>query len=919
MAVSFVAVGSSYAAENAITDISVMSNIQSQSWVGEELTDGDFYLYNVGSQNYMTAGNNWGTRASLGPDGYTLSLITTGTTTTISTNKYYSNKFLGSDGFVDAGSYGWTFTNIGEGDNYIYTIGNGTNLIGFEGGESTTVSLTLNDATSDNAKWLIISKEQLIKNLSLASAENPINATPFIINANFGRATRKDMWSGTQPGIGGNGNDPYRASWVGEIYQESKAKYDMYQIIEGVPNGKYILEAKGFIRDGSIGESTDRRINETEILDTYLYINGEKTPLKSIYDQDEALDFGTSTSLGNIPNSMDEASRYMYYGNYSGIVVEAIVTDNNLKLGIMSNGNYSTSCWALFDDFKLTYCGKVDLSEAKIPLEKAIAEAKELYNSENDGSEAFDAAIKNAENAYQNATSIEELSVAIQELAEAKKLYIVYSTNDASGLFANLSFESGLTGWDNSGFKTASSNAIDPYKEGSTFAEQWSNHNQNATLSDISIYQTVIVPNGYYKISVSGHAKWQSDETIEIIGAYLVGNDQKLSLGQQTGEYIVETEVTAGELKIGIETSNTNANWVAFDNFKVKYYESVSKMYQIEYLPALNEAKAALDNEDYSVVIGNERMALASEVAKDEPTDAEGYKTAINNLKTTKDAFIASLSQYNILAYALNQVKVDLAKEYPYASDASKAAVEEYKDFDVTSISDKEAALEKGNTILSSVRKYVESNALAEGVNDATILTSTIIDANAESKDGWNGALSILSNEPFTDGDGNSNYSYFDKWDGNAWNADMNQEISLDKGIYMLTVTARGSNANQFVVYANDKEADIPLIGANVNSGTFGRGYNDTFVVFTVKEKGISSIGIKADMPGGQWLSASRFRLVRLGNYIPTSIEDIEVVAPSTQVDIYSIDGILVKKGAESLEGLDKGIYIVGGKKVMIK
>ena len=209
MAVSFVAVGSSYAAENAITDISVMSNIQSQSWVGEELTDGDFYLYNVGSQNYMTAGNNWGTRASLGPDGYTLSLITTGTTTTISTNKYYSNKFLGSDGFVDAGSYGWTFTNIGEGDNYIYTIGNGTNLIGFEGGESTTVSLTLNDATSDNAKWLIISKEQLIKNLSLASAENPINATPFIINANFGRATRKVMWSGTQPGIGGNGNDSY--------------------------------------------------------------------------------------------------------------------------------------------------------------------------------------------------------------------------------------------------------------------------------------------------------------------------------------------------------------------------------------------------------------------------------------------------------------------------------------------------------------------------------------------------------------------------------------------------------------------------------------------------------------------------------------------------------------------------------------
>lgn len=189
MTVSFVAIASGYAAENSITDISVMSSNQSQALIGEELTNGDFYLYNVGSQNYITAGNAWGTRSSFGSDGYTFTLSTSGTTTTISTDKYYAGKFLGSNGFVDSNSFGWTFTNIGDGDEYIYTITGESNILGFEEG-STEVSLTLKDATSDNAKWLVISKEQLIKNLSFATVENPINVTPFIINANFGRATK---------------------------------------------------------------------------------------------------------------------------------------------------------------------------------------------------------------------------------------------------------------------------------------------------------------------------------------------------------------------------------------------------------------------------------------------------------------------------------------------------------------------------------------------------------------------------------------------------------------------------------------------------------------------------------------------------------------------------------------------------------
>ena len=683
MTVSFVAIASGYAAENSITDISVMSSNQSQALIGEELTNGDFYLYNVGSQNYITAGNAWGTRSSFGSDGYTFTLSTSGTTTTISTDKYYAGKFLGSNGFVDSNSFGWTFTNIGDGDEYIYTITGESNILGFEEG-STEVSLTLKDATSDNAKWLVISKEQLIKNLSFATVENPINVTPFIINANFGRATKTNMWKGTQPAIGGDGNDPYRAYFVGEIFKDKKQTYDMYQTIEGVPNGKYILEAKGFIRDGSIEESTKRRENGSEILDTYLYINDVKTPLKSIYDQDVELSYGTSTSLGLIPNNMGEAAKYMHSGNYSGIVVEAVVTNNTLKLGIMSDGNFQTSYWALFDDFKLTYYGDVDLSEIKATFDKTLAEA------------------------------------------------------------------------------------IDK-----------------------------------------------------------------------------------------------------------------------------------LDNEAYSIITGTERSLLAIAVDIKEPTDQEGYIAAINNLQAALDAFNNSRSEYQSLVNKIADFEKYSETYYPYASASLRTEFIKYEDY---SPIDGKNALATSEIITSAIRKYVESHALAAGVSGSVNLTDLIVNPNATettSKDennmvvfpGWTKESSVnmgvLSNESFTDGDGNNNYSYFDGWSQKAWKTDFYQEIKLAKGKYMLTVTGRASNANTYVVYANSDTHDIPAIGST--GGVFDRGYNDASVEFTLTEDGSAKIGVNADLPDGQWLSFTRFRLVKLGNYIPTSIEDVEVVAPNIPLDIYRV------------------------------
>lgn len=50
-----------------------------------------------------------------------------------------------------------------------------------------------------------------------------------------------------------------------------------------------------------------------------------------------------------------------------------------------------------------------------------------------------------------------------------------------------------------------------------------------------------------------------------------------------------------------------------------------------------------------------------------------------------------------------------------------------------------------------------------------------------------------------------------------------------------------------------------------------------------------------------------------------TDIEEVELPISSTHTDVYSITGVRVRTATTSLEGLPSGIYIVGGRKVLVK
>lgn len=96
--------------------------------------------------------------------------------------------------------------------------------------------------------------------------------------------------------------------------------------------------------------------------------------------------------------------------------------------------------------------------------------------------------------------------------------------------------------------------------------------------------------------------------------------------------------------------------------------------------------------------------------------------------------------------------------------------------------------------------------------------------------------------------------------------------------------------------------------------------YSDNMVEHVMNTTGELKAGIrKPEMVDGDWTIFDNFRL-----YYKPEIDAVEQVGVSAEalVNVYSADGALVKAGvkaSEAVNGLTKGVYIIGDRKVIIK
>jgi len=90
-------------------------------------------------------------------------------------------------------------------------------------------------------------------------------------------------------------------------------------------------------------------------------------------------------------------------------------------------------------------------------------------------------------------------------------------------------------------------------------------------LYDCYLKQTAKIPAGRYTLSVNAWAT-QQNLSADIKGAYLFAGDQQIEIGAN-GTYSIDFETDGTGIEIGVKTVDTNANWIAVDQFRLTVIE----------------------------------------------------------------------------------------------------------------------------------------------------------------------------------------------------------------------------------------------------------------------------------------------------------------------------------------------------------
>lgn len=553
------------------------------------------------------------------------------------------------------------------------------------------------------------------------------------------------------------------------------------------------------------------------------------------------------------------------------------------------------------------------VSHLKLTFKSALDVAKEALQAEIDRAKLCDAkegladAIAAAEEALANATTAEELSAALAALQTADKDALLRYDNglaDASAqngmattFVVNGTFDSNTNGWTCTGGFQNKGTATN--QQGDFTGKFWENWNRDAMVN--KMYQTINnIPNGTYKLKIAAFVNTLADPNES---QFVFANNDKtyLTTGAPTF-YEVWTVVTDNKVEIGLEQTTATANWMGIDNVSLTYYgagdvieEAQVGAHKINWDEALAAAKAAVANSDYANVTGEELAALNTEIAKAEPTTADGYDAATEALRAATRAFTEAKASYDAFVKAKAETTVP---ELAYAAEAKKTALTEAIAAEAATNATDAAA--KANAIVSGLRAYYESHALAEGVEGAKDYTDAIKDANADTNTGWTNGIGTNQGQGYTDAAGTVAAKYLDGgWSSNAGvNIDMTREVSVPAGKYLLSVTARGAaDLTEYTLSIAGQTVDLPHIGGS--NGVFGNGWNDANLEFESKGEPLTLELVAKSTASQQWISFNRFRLVQL--------EAIEV--PMADADDYAALATAITAAEGNVLGFDADEY----------
>lgn len=379
------------------------------------------------------------------------------------------------------------------------------------------------------------------------------------------------------------------------------------------------------------------------------------------------------------------------------------------------------------------------------------------------------------------------------------------------------------------------------------FIEAWYPTSSGA-LGDGGLSQSLIgLPAGRYRLECDAIASWQESNETEVTGVYLyydngsyiIHSEQSLyTLNGKPQHFEFEFDYDGADaMTIGLMTKNTNANWVAADNFKLFAIGEVQTPATYTALSALlNDASEIFSNVEYAqATLKNaceQAIATATDLVQSTPDKdkTEQYQNAYTTLSQATEDLRASIAAYKNFAALIEKMEAD---DLAYAD---KAGYEEYVSTIEDLLDPYTSALENGTytneqieqaianfqPLLKATVKKAFDEAVAAGrvlsePLDITALFDEMEIPYTTSQAAYEGAIWKEINN---DGNFKTNYGTAEVWNSTSFN--VYRELQLPAGKY--TITAKGfyreaDNASNYSNYLEDNISGFTyLYAGNVQS-----------------------------------------------------------------------------------------------------
>ena len=308
-------------------------------------------------------------------------------------------------------------------DGSLYYLGlrdggeNGLN-VGFN--QWNVVDTDMKDPNNEGNQWMLITIDEMNELMAEASAENPIDATHFIINPGFDQRLSIDYWHNAT--IGGSGSSVWGrgGNYVDFVMENWNTEYaEVYQTIYDLPAGWYEVDVQGYYRDGhynthmlkaTLGIQPQLRASVFAFLGEYIEDAEtiEKSPICSFSDGinmvpgmgrrfDTKESWTTFDEFGNevkyecqgdgtlwcTDACWSAAEQYFQSGLWWNRVVVYLPEDQALTIGAIKEGQEAGD-WLVVDNWRLKYLGKENPQDVIDGINDVITtpvqDVKTIYN-----------------------------------------------------------------------------------------------------------------------------------------------------------------------------------------------------------------------------------------------------------------------------------------------------------------------------------------------------------------------------------------------------------------------------------------------------------------------------------------------------------------------------------------------------------